>query len=109
VEKVIRALVHLKNTHPRKKKLATELTYFRRRRHRMGYAEAQTNALPIGSGVVEAACKSLAIERMRRSGMRWRRRGGQAILTFRALHQSGRFDRGWKLLSQTYKGTYVSS
>lgn len=105
VEKVIRALLHLKNTHLRKKKLATELTYFRRRRHRMRYAGAQANALPIGSGVVEAACKSLAIERMRRSGMRWRHRGGQAILTFRALHQSERFDRGWKLLSETYKGT----
>lgn len=68
MEKVIRALLHLKNTHARKKKLATELTYFRRRRHRMRYAEAQANALPIGSGVLEA------IERMRRSGMRWRRR-----------------------------------
>ncbi|MGH8523360.1 MAG: hypothetical protein ACREXY_03860 [Gammaproteobacteria bacterium] len=105
VEKVIRALLHLKNTHPHKKKLATQLTYFRRRRHRMRYAGAQARGLPIGSGVVEAACKSLAIERMRRSGMRWRHRGGQAILTFRALHQSERFDRGWKLLSQTYKGT----
>jgi hypothetical protein len=103
VEKVIRALVHLKNTHPRKKKLATELAYFRRHRHRMHYGEAQARDLPIGSGVVEAACKSLAIERMRRSGMRWRHRGGQAILTFRALHQSERFDRGWKLLSETYK------
>lgn len=76
MEKVIRALAHLKNTHPRKKKLATELTYFRRR-HRMHYAEAQASNLPIGSGMVEAACKSLAIERMRRSGMRWRHRGGQ--------------------------------
>ncbi|MGH8656087.1 MAG: hypothetical protein ACREYE_29645, partial [Gammaproteobacteria bacterium] len=94
VEKVIRALVHLHSTHPRTKKLTTELKYFRRRRHRMRYAEAQANALPIGSGVVEAACKSLAIERMRRSGMRWRHRGGQAILTFRAPHQSERFDRG---------------
>jgi len=105
VEKVIRALVHLHSTHLRAKKLTTELKYFRRRRHRMRYAEAQANALPIGSGVVEAACKSLAIERMRRSGMRWRHRGGQAILTFRALHQSERFDRGWKLLSETYKPT----
>jgi hypothetical protein len=42
----------LKNTHSRKKKLAAELTYFRRRRHRMRYAEAQANALPIGSGAV---------------------------------------------------------
>lgn len=101
VEKIIRALAHLRDFHPRKTKLATELAYFRRHRHRMHYAEAQN--LPIGSGVVEAACKTLATQRMKRSGMRWRHRGGQAILTFRALHQSERFERAWKLLSDTYK------
>jgi hypothetical protein len=105
VEKVIRALAHLKDSHPRKKKLTTELAYFRRHRHRMHYAEAQAQNLPIGSGVVEAACKTLATQRMKRSGMRWRHRGGQAILTFRALHQSERFERAWKLLSGTYKRT----
>ena len=105
VEKVIRALCHLRDTHPRKRKLSTELAYFRRYRHRMRYAQAQAQNLPIGSGVVEAACKTLATERMKRSGMRWRQPGGQAILTFRALHQSERFARGWKLLSSTYKRT----
>jgi len=105
VEKIIRALAHLRDIHPRKKKLATELAYFRRHRHRMHYAEAQAQNLPIGSGVVEAACKTLATQRMKRSGMRWRHRGGQAILTFRALHQSERFERAWKLLSGTYKRT----
>ncbi len=69
----------------------------------MRYAKAQAQNLPIGSGVVEAACKTLATERMKRSGMRWRHTGGQAILTLRALHQSERFERGWKLLSSTYK------
>lgn len=105
IEKIIRALAHLRDSHPRKKKLATELAYFRRHRHRMHYAEAQAQNLPIGSGVVEAACKTLATQRMKRSGMRWRHRGGQAILTFRALHQSERLERAWKLLSGTYKRT----
>ena len=103
VEKVIRALCHLRDTHPRKRKFATELAYFRRHRHRMRYAQAQAQNLPIGSGVVEAACKTLATQRMKRSGMRWRQAGGQAILTFRALHQSERFARAWKLLSSTYQ------
>ena len=107
VEKVIRALCHLRDAHPRKKKLSTELAYFRRYRHRMRYAKARAQHLPIGSGVVEAACKTLATERMKRSGMRWRHTGGQAILTLRALHQSARFERGWKLLSNTYKRTVV--
>jgi len=105
VEKVIRALSHLRDTHPRKKKLSTELAYFRRYRHRMRYARVQAQNLPIGSGVVEAACKTLATQRMKRSGMRWRHAGGQAILTLRALQQSARFERAWKLLSSAYKRT----
>lgn len=102
-EKVIRALVYLRDKHPRRKKLQQELAYFRNNRHRMHYAAARKAGLPIGSGVVEAACKTLVTERMKRSGMRWRHDGGQAVLTFRAAEQSGRFDRAWQLLAPTYK------
>ena len=104
-EKVIRALVHLRDRHPRRKKIATELKYFRANRHRMNYAELKAKNLPIGSGVVEAACKTLVTQRMKQSGMRWREEGGQAILTFRSLVQSDRFDRAWKLLARTYRAT----
>ena len=69
----------------------------------MGYAEAKDKGLPIGSGVVEATCKTLVTERLKRSGMRWSERGGQAILTLRALLQSNRFESGWALLSNTYR------
>jgi hypothetical protein len=103
VTKIIRALAYLKKKHPRRKKLVTELKYFRRHRHRMHYATAQTEDLPIGSGVVEAACKTLATQRLKRSGMRWRQAGGQAILTLRAWVQSERFEAGWELLAETYK------
>ena len=37
-------------------------------------------------------------QRMKRSGMRWRIVGGQAVLTFRALIKSGRFERAWKAI-----------
>ena len=56
VEKVIRSLVHLRDTYPRRKKIARELKYFRRNRHRMPRYEEQG----LGSGVTEAACKTLA-------------------------------------------------
>ena len=95
VEKVIRSLVHLRDTYPRRKKIARELKYFRRNRHRMRYTALKEQGLPIGSGVTEAACKTLATQRMKRSGMRWGEQGGQAILSFRALVQSNRFERAW--------------
>jgi len=103
VEKVIRALVHLRDRHPRRQRIAGELKYFRSNRHRMRYAELRARGFPIGSGVVEAACKTLVTQRMKRSGMRWREDGGQAILTLRSLVQSNRFDRGWSLLANDYK------
>ena len=103
VEKVICALEYQRNRHSRSKKIKRILKFFRRNRGRMHYAKWAAEGLPIGSGVVEAACKTLATQRMKRSGMRWREEGGQAILTFRGLAQSDRFDRGWKLLAATYK------
>ena len=83
--------------------MATELTYFRRNRHRMNYAVLLDENLPIGSGVIEASCKTLVTQRLKRSGMRWSREGGQAILWLRSLVQSDRFERGWEILVSTYK------
>lgn len=103
VEKIIRSLRHLRDQHPRKRKLQTELTYFRRNSQRMNYAALLELNLPIGSGVVEASCKTLVTQRLKRSGMRWSEGGGQAILTLRSLIQSDRFERAWAVLVSTYK------
>ena len=100
---VIRALVYLRSKSPGNERIAQVLGYFRGNRHRMGYADAKARGLPIGSGVVEAACKTLVTERLKRSGMRWGPRGGQAILTLRSLVQSRRFDHAWSLLAQSYR------
>lgn len=83
--------------------LATELEYFRRMRHGMEYVAYKQRSFPIGSGVVEAACKTLVAERLKQSGMRWTIRGGQAILTLRSLMQSNRWENAWKILSTSYK------
>ena len=59
-------------------------------------------ALPIGSGVVEAANKVLIAQRLKCSGMLWSATGtGQAILSFRALWKSGRFHAIWKQIMQS--------
>ena len=103
IEKVIRHLRYLRDQHPRRTKLATTLKYFRHHRNRMRYASFARRNMPIGSGIVEAACKTLVTQRLKRSGMRWRHAGGQAILTLRAFEQSGRFDRAWQALRATYR------
>ena len=103
VNKVINALAYQVRKHPRRKKLKTELRYFRNNRKRMDYARLKARNLPIGSGVVEAANKTLVTVRMKRAGARWSIDGGQAVLTFRSLSKSDRFDHGWYLLAHTYK------
>jgi len=103
VDQVMGALCRLRTRYPRREAIHTALAYFRDHRHRMRYAALRAQNLPIGSGVVEAACKTLVSQRLKRSGMRWRHTGGQAILTFRALCQSERFERAWPLLVRTYQ------
>jgi hypothetical protein len=89
--------------HPRRRKLlAKERKYFRNQRARMDYARYQKLGLPIGSGVVEAACKTLAAQRLKRSGMNWGD-GKQPILTIRSLQQSDRWQRGWQLLAGEFR------
>ena len=63
-----------------------------RHRTRMDFPGVREAKLPIGSGFTESTCKLLVCDRLRRTGMRWSRRGGQAVLTFRALAADGRFD-----------------
>jgi hypothetical protein len=101
VDRVIRALDYLKGK-SRKKRIAQAAGYFRRHRKRMRYASLRERDLPIGSGPVEAACKTLVAHRMKQSGMRWRTEGGQAILTARGWTQSDRFDHAWALVAATY-------
>jgi hypothetical protein len=82
----------------KRERLTAELTYFRNQRHRMHYPEYIRNGLPIASGVMEATCKTLVTQRLKRSGMAWTHTGGQAILTLRSLIQSDRWPSAWDLL-----------
>ena len=102
VDKVIRAIKHLATKHPNKHLVRRALVYFRTNRSRMRYAELKAKGFPIGSGVVEAACKTLVTQRLKLSGMRWSTAGAQAVLTPRGWDQSERFDEAWALISATY-------
>ena len=91
----------------RRQLLRAELNYFKNQRERMAYAAYQRRGLPIGSGVVEAACKTLATQRLKRSGMSWRD-GKQAILTIRSLQQSNRWTAAWGLISGHFRVAIIS-
>jgi len=79
----------------RREALAAQRTFFRRNQARMTYANFRRRGLPIGSGPVEAACKTLVKTRLCRSGMRWSRIGGQRILDLRTYVKSNRWDAFW--------------
>jgi hypothetical protein len=103
VDRIIRSLQHLQRTYPQRKQIVEAVGYFQRNKKRMRYAALREKDLPVGSGPVEAACKTLVAQRMKQSGMRWGQEGGQAILTLRGWSQSERFDQAWALLAATYQ------
>jgi hypothetical protein len=65
-----------------------QVTYFETNAHRMRYAYYRKLAMFVGSGVVEAGCKSVLGARLKRSGMHWTARGATAITTLRCQHAS---------------------
>jgi hypothetical protein len=71
---------------PKLEKLEQYLNYFAERSEYMKYDEYLAAGYPIGSGVVEGACRHLVKDRMEQTGMRWRIAGAQAILTLRAIY-----------------------
>jgi hypothetical protein len=63
--------------------------YLQARRQHLRYAEYRRQGLPIGSGVTEAACKTVFTQRLKLSGMHWQKAGAQTILTLRVMLLSG--------------------
>jgi hypothetical protein len=106
-DKIIRAVRYRRDQARGKsrKTLTAALKYFRTMQDGMEYHACKEACLPIGSGVVEAACKTLVNERLKQSGMRWTLRGGQAILTLRSLLQSARWEKAWALLARSYNAS----
>ena len=66
--------------------------YLRNHSHLMDYARYRRQGLPIGSGVTEAACKTVFTQRLKRSGMRWGKEFGQVIVDLRVIYLSGIWD-----------------
>ena len=79
----------------RRKTMREVIGYFDRNRGRMRYDEYLAAGYPIGSGVIEGACRHLVKDRLERSGMRWHPDGAQAMLDLRATYLNGEWEAFW--------------
>ena len=80
----------------RREEFRKAYNYLRKRTKWMRYSEYRKCHIPLGSGITEAACKTIFTQRLKLSGMRWKKPGAQPILTLRTI-----------LLSNTWTATYA--
>lgn len=91
---------HEKSTSIIMEKLDKAITYFTNQMSRMNYAEYRAKNLPIGSGVTEAACKTLIKQRLCNSGMKWKNAGAQIVISLRSIARTkGRWPQFWERIN----------
>ena len=97
IEKLVTALRSIHSPHSEvADKIRTEADYFERNAERMRYPKFRRQHLFVGSGVIEAGCKTVIGSRLKRSGMFWTVRGANAILALRCCQLNGRFENYWE-------------
>ncbi len=100
VEKVISSMNRVRpSTTAQQDELRRSVAYFQTNAHRMRYADFRQQGLFVGSGVIEAGCKTIAGRRLKQSGMRWTVRGANAIVALRCCELSGRWESFWEARS----------
>jgi hypothetical protein len=85
------------------------ITYLDNHRGQFDYARARREGRPIGSGAVEATCKSLFEVRLKRSGCRWKEATGAHIVDLRALALGDRWDAAIKLAMEPLRAEFLRS
>ncbi|MFQ5853847.1 MAG: ISKra4 family transposase [Candidatus Binatia bacterium] len=97
VEQIAEEALERLPDHPKKNEEAEkEIAYLIKNKDRMRYADFRAQGLFVGSGVVEAGCKTIIGSRLKQSGMEWSVRGANAIVSLRCMLQSGRFEDYWE-------------
>jgi hypothetical protein len=97
MKKLTSALRSIRTDNPElAEKLRTEAHYFHRNALRMRYPKFRRLHLFVGSGVVEAGCKTVIASRLKQSGMFWTVTGANAILALRCCHLNARFEDYWE-------------
>jgi hypothetical protein len=91
----------LKLSQERMEKVKKAVTYFANNKNLMGYYSFVKRNLPIGSGVTEAACKTIIKQRLCKSGMKWKLDGAAKVISLRCLAQTGgRWNQFWQNIDQ---------
>jgi hypothetical protein len=89
-----------KLSNEKEKELKVSIRYFENHKHQMNYSQATNDKIPIGSGVIEGACKSIVKERICISGARWTIFGAGSILNLKAINQTnGRWHQFWEKIA----------
>ena len=97
IEKLVGYLRSLKVSSPElTETLHKAAIYFERNAERMRYPEFRRQHLFVGSGVIEAGCKTVIGSRLKQSGMFWTVRGANAIIALRCCRLSGRLEDYWE-------------
>jgi len=97
IEKLVDALRSIRSRNPEvREKLRTEADYFERNKDRMRYPKFRRQHLFVGSGVIEAGCKTVIASRLKQSGMFWTVQGANAIIALRCSFLNGRFEDYWE-------------
>lgn len=98
IESLLLSLRRLRPTAPQTQEaLRQTISYFQNNRARMRYAQFRRQGLFVGSGVIEAGCKTIVGQRLKQSGMRWSLRGANAIIALRCAQLSGRWEEFWEM------------
>ncbi len=96
IEKLVLAIRSIQSSNPEiLEKIRTEADYFERNAERMRYPEFRAQHLFVGSGVIEAGCKTVIGSRLKCSGMFWTLRGANAIIALRCSQLNSRFEDYW--------------
>lgn len=100
INAVIRTLKRLRPRGVEQKEVVRKaIDYFDRNQERMRYAEFRKLGLFVGSGVMEAGCKTVIGRRLKQSGMRWTVRGANSIIALRCCQMSRRWETYWEVRS----------
>jgi hypothetical protein len=85
----------------KKEEISKAITYFNNHLEQMNYPLYLLQNIPIGSGVIEAACKVIIKQRMCNSGMRWTDEGAKNILVLRCFNETdGRWIQFWDKITK---------